>query len=276
MSYLIDSHCHLHDPEFFSQEQQQQALDNALKHNVRQIICVGTSDKDSKTARAFAESHQNIFWAYGIHPEEAAEKTADYRPRASQKLIAIGEIGLDYHYDGYDRSAQIQLLEKMLSLAVSMNLPCSFHVRDALPDFFAILDNFPSLKPSVLHSFTDSKKNLETALNKGLCIGLNGIATFANLDCYRVFDPCLLDRLVLETDAPFLTPAPKRGKINEPGNIAHIASWVSEKTGVSVAIVAEKTSNNVRKIFNLPNPEGVSFAGDRKPSRSGAFCDPCA
>lgn len=265
MSYLIDSHCHLHDPEFFSPEQQQAALEDALKNNVRQLICIGTSDKDSKTAQAFAESHENVFWTYGIHPEEAKNYHIDIKK--SDKLVGIGEIGLDYHYEVFDKNLQIKLLEEALAQATLLSLPCSFHVRDALPDFFAILDNFPNLKPSVLHSFTDSKKNLETALNRGLYIGLNGIATFANLDCYRTLAPELLDRLVLETDAPFLTPAPKRGKINKPGNIAHIASWLSEKIGVSVETVAETTSNNVRKIFNLPNPEGVSYSS-RNPDRN--------
>ncbi|MBQ6130093.1 TatD family hydrolase [Candidatus Saccharibacteria bacterium] len=262
--YLIDSHCHLHDPEFFTPEQQLDFLEDARQQNVRQIICIGTSPADSLRARAFAESHENVFWSYGIHPEEAVKKEdfkSLFEVLKSSSLVAIGEIGLDYHYPSFDKQSQWRLLEQMLSLAIDLSLPCSFHVRDALPDFFAIVHNFPSLKPSVLHSFTDSKTNLNRALDQGFYLGLNGIATFANLDCYRTLTPELLDRLVLETDAPFLTPAPKRGKINKPGNIAHIASWLSEKLGVSVSQVAEKTSNNVRKVFNLPNPEAISCPG---------------
>lgn len=146
----------------------------------------------------------------------------------------------------------------MLDLAIKLDLPCSFHVRDALDDFFAIARNFPALKPSVLHSFTDSPKHLAYALANGFYIGLNGIATFAHLDCYQNLTPDFLDYCVLETDAPFLTPAPNRGKINEPGNIKDIATWLANKLGVSETQVAEKTTHNARTIFHLPNPQPIS------------------
>lgn len=256
-NYLVDSHCHLHDREFFSNDEAEKMLKTALSRDVKQIICIGTSHDDSLAAEKFANSHADTFWTYGIHPESAKEAVfQEFSVETREKLVAIGEIGLDYHYPGFDKSAQIRLLEEMISFSISKNLPCSFHVRDALPDFFAVLDNFPKLKPSVLHSFSDSKKNLEIALGKGLFIGINGLITFANLDCYKGIDSSILDRVVLETDAPFLTPTPNRGKINEPGNIKDIASYLSTKLGVSEEIIAEKTTKNVRKIFNLPNPGG--------------------
>lgn len=260
MSYLIDSHTHLHDRQFFSSEQAEEMLKTASARGVQQIICIGTDPADSAAARDFAESHEDVFWTYGIHPEEAEKiDSVPKSPiRATSKLVAIGEIGLDYHYPDYDKFAQWRLLERMLDLAVSLDLPCSFHVRDALPDFFSIIDNFPRLKPSVLHSFSDSRENLERGLEKGFYFGVNGLATFANLDCYKSLSPSFLDRVVLETDAPFLTPVPKRGKINEPGNIADIANWLSTKLGVSPDFVAEKTTNNVHTLFNLPHPEPKS------------------
>ena len=252
--YLIDSHCHLHDREFFSKEQAEEMLKTAKENNIKQIICIGTNHADSLAARDFAKAHDDVFWTYGVHPEEA---NADHRSQAQNShslLVAIGEVGLDYHYEGYDKHAQWRLLEEMLSLAVDLNLPCSFHVRDALTDFFAVVKNFPKLKSSVLHSFTDSKENLEKALESGFYIGVNGIATFANLDCYKTLTPNFLDHAVLETDAPFLTPEPKRGKINEPGNIKYIAEWLANKIGVSPDLVAEKTTKNVKQLFNLPYP----------------------
>ncbi len=261
MPYLIDSHCHLHDREFFSEEEAEKILKTAQKRNIKQIICVGTSVEDSKSAKNFAGFHENIFWTFGIHPESADNSSRNYdiiSEITDQKLVAIGEIGLDYHYPGYDKSAQFRLLEEQIDLAISLDLPCSFHVRDALSDFFAIVSNFSKLKPSVLHSFSDSKENLEIALEKGFYVGMNGLATFANLDCYKNLDASILDRTILETDAPFLTPAPNRGKINEPGNIADIASWLSTKLGVSETEVAEKTTKNVLKLFNLPNPREVA------------------
>ncbi|MBQ6320776.1 TatD family hydrolase [Candidatus Saccharibacteria bacterium] len=255
MSYLIDSHTHLHDREFFTGEQAEQMLANARNLNVRQVICIGTSHADSLAARDFAATHSDVFWTYGTHPEYAADYLVDCQK--SDKLVAIGEVGLDYHYPNYDKAKQWRLLEEMLNLAIELDLPVSFHVRDALPDFFAIFDNFPQLRPSVLHSFSDSKQNLEIALSKGLYIGVNGLATFANLDCYKEATPELLDRIVLETDAPFLTPVPKRGIINESGYVKYVADYLSTKLGVSADLVAEKTTKNVRQIFHLPNPWGT-------------------
>ena len=259
MSYLIDSHTHLHDREFFPNQQAEDMLARARKNNVLQVICIGTSRADSLAAKSFAESHPDVFWTYGVHPEEAGKDTAGFPQELKannlpHNLVAIGEVGLDYHYPDYDKSAQWRLLEEMLDLAVNIGLPCSFHVRDALPDFFSIVKNFPNLKPSVLHSFSDSKQNLETALSSGFYIGVNGLATFANLECYKTLTPDFLDHCVLETDAPFLTPAPKRGKINESGYIKYIAEFLANKLGVSADLVAEKTTKNVRIIFNLPNP----------------------
>lgn len=230
-------------------------LKTAKSRGVEQIICIGTSHEDSLNAKEFAKSHKDTFWTYGIHPESSGNY--NIKCEKNNKLVAIGEIGLDYHYPRYDRDAQLKLLEQMLQLSIDLELPCSFHVRDALPDFFAVLKNFSNIRPSVLHSFSDSKENLEYALNQGFYIGINGLATFANLDCYKDLTPDFINHCILETDAPFLTPYPNRGKINEPGNIADIARWLSHKLGVSEARVAEKTTNNARKIFHIPNPESA-------------------
>ncbi len=260
MSYLIDTHCHLHDREFFTEAQAKTMLENAHARGIRQIICIGTNNDDSLAARDFAKKHDNVFWTYGIHPEFARDSSCsgtrtkpEHEP--SSKLVAIGEVGLDYHYPGYDRQKQIELLEQMLDLAIQLDLPCSLHVRDAFDDFFAVIKNFPKLKPSVLHSFSDSPENLAKALSRDFYIGINGLATFANLDCYKDLASDFLSRVILETDAPFLTPVPNRGKINEPGNVADVASWLAKKIGVSSDKIAEWTTKNARTIFNLPHPE---------------------
>ena len=190
-------------------------LENAHARGVRQVICIGTSHQDSLNASAFAESHQDVFWTYGTHPE--ASNDYEINCKKSKGLVAIGEVGLDYHYPGYDRDEQIRLLEESIDLAIKLSLPCSFHVRDAMSDFFSVVKNFPKLKPSVLHSFSDTKENLEYALENGFYIGVNGLITFAGLDCFKQTTPDFLDHCILETDAPFLTPEPNRGKINEPG-----------------------------------------------------------
>lgn len=243
---LIDTHCHLHDPEWFTPEQQADFLQNAHQNGVEKIICIGTNPEDSLVARDFATQHKNVFWTYGIHPEFAGlNQTPDNLLRDSAQLpCAIGEIGLDYHYEGYNRNVQIQLFEQMLQLARDFHLPVSLHLREAFADAFAVLDNFPEVT-GVVHSFTGSKKDLKNALNRGFAIGINGLVTYTT--------PALppLGNMVLETDAPFLTPIPFRGTINKPGYVKVIATYLAEKLGVAESEVMEQTTKNARKIFQI-------------------------
>ncbi len=241
-SYLIDTHCHLHDREFFTAEQAETMLGRAKDANVQKIICIGTSAKDSINARDFATAHPNVFWTYGIHPEYAHDK-ADVLAN-NDRLVAIGEIGLDYHYDNYDRQAQIHLFEQMLQLALDNNLPVSLHIRGAFEDAFAILDNFPQIR-GVIHSFTGSKKDLKKALARDFYIGVNGLATYSTLP----MPP--LERILLETDAPFLTPVQFRGTMNEPSYVREVATYLSEKLGVAETNLMEQTTKNARKIFQI-------------------------
>ena len=183
---LIDTHCHLHDKEFFSAEEAEECLKRARARGVEKIICIGTSHEDSLAARDFAATHDNVYWTYGIHPEWAASESrlGAFRSAAARglapaargdgpagrgpewgSLAAIGEVGLDYHYADYDRTAQIKLFEQMLQLATDYNLPVSFHVREAFADFFPVVANFPNIR-GVVHSFTDSKKVLKRILNE--------------------------------------------------------------------------------------------------------------
>ncbi len=278
---LIDTHCHLHDLQWFTPDQQAEFLQNAHESGVEKIVCIGTNHEDSLKARDFAATHDGVYWTYGIHPEfvntisevselvsspfrESPEATAedeDARPpqrRADATscpekdgsvgsetlLIAIGEVGLDYHYPGYNRSAQIKLFEQMLQLAKDYDLPVSLHIREAFTDAFAVLDNFPETQ-GVVHSFTGSKKELKRALERGFYIGVNGLATYTT--------PPLppLERILLETDAPFLTPVPFRGTINKPGYVKQIAAYLATKLEVTELEIAEQTTKNARQIFKI-------------------------
>ena len=154
-------------------------------------------------------------------------------------------MGLDYHYDGYNREAQIKLFEKMLQLAQDNDLPVSFHIREAYQDFFPVVANFPKIR-GVVHSFTDSKKVLKRVLNETeFYIGVNGLATYSTLPTPP------LERILLETDAPFLTPVPFRGIINEPAYIHEIAEWLAAKLGTEFKIIERETTNNARKLFGI-------------------------
>ncbi len=245
---LIDTHCHLHDREFFTAEQAEEMIKRAHENGVKKIICIGTSHEDSLAARDFAEAHENVFWTYGIHPENASKEgvLTDISATPSlSKLVGIGEVGLDYHYDGYDRDAQIKLFREMLQLAKDNDLPVSFHVREAFDDFFEIVKDFPEVK-GVVHSFTDSKKTLRRILNEtNFYIGVNGLATYSTLPTPP------LERILLETDAPFLTPKPFRGIINECAYVRNIAEWLSEKLGESIEVIEKETTKNGERLYRI-------------------------
>ncbi|MDO4759752.1 MAG: TatD family hydrolase [Candidatus Saccharibacteria bacterium] len=241
---LIDSHCHLHDREFFTKEEAEQAIKKAAAADVTKIICIGTDPDDSEAARIFAEKHDNVFYTYGIHPSEC-QKFAVKKPISSNKLVAIGEIGLDYHYAPETREDQIKLFEELLQLATDKNLPVSFHIREAFDDFFGIIQNFPKIR-GVVHSFSDSKKTLKRILNEtDFYVGLNGLATYSTLPTPP------LEKILLETDAPFLAPTPYRGTKNEPAYIKEIAGWLAEKTATTLDEVAKITSENVQNLFGI-------------------------
>ena len=242
---LIDSHCHLHDREFYTTKQAEECLERARIAGVKKVVCIGTSHEDSRAACEFAASHENVYWTYGIHPENTGQGSTTFEPCSKKQLVAIGEVGLDYHYDGYDRDAQIRLFEQMLQLAIDNNLPVSFHIREAFEDFFPVVANFSGLR-GVVHSFTDSKKVLRRILEEtDFYIGVNGLATYSTLP----LPP--LDRILLETDAPFLAPVPHRGEPNEPAYIAEIAKWLSFKLEIPSAEVAKVTTTNTTTLFAL-------------------------
>lgn len=227
-------------------------LKRAFDCGVEKVVCIGTDPEDSLVARDFANNHKSVYWTYGIHPEmvskdlgiESLDHTSIFQ-KCQDLPVAIGEVGLDYHYDGYNRVAQIKFFEQMLQLAKDNSLPVSFHVREAYDDFFPIIENFPNLR-GVVHSFTDSKKNLRKILNNtDFYVGVNGLATYSTLP----LPP--LERILLETDAPFLAPIPHRGETNEPSYIADIAKWLANKLEIDIDKVSEATTKNTRALFDI-------------------------
>ena len=153
--------------------------------------------------------------------------------------------------ENYNKKAQIVLLEQMLDIATRMNLPVCLHVRDAFPDIFGILDNFPNLK-GVFHSFSDSESNLKEVLRRDFYIGINGLATFANLSCYKNLEKNIpLEKILLETDAPFLTPVPKRGIINEPAYVKFVAEEVAKIKEMPIEELVNATTVNAERFFRI-------------------------
>ncbi|MDN5819633.1 MAG: TatD family hydrolase [bacterium] len=247
---VIDSHCHIHDSEFYGDDREQ-VYERAVQSDV-DIICIGTNQQSSLEALQFAASHDRAWATIGVHPHDSKDgwgEIASLLNADISKIVGIGEIGLDYCYDNSPRQTQVAALEAQLQLAVDNNLPVSFHVREAYDDFWSIFDNFPGLR-GVLHSYTDDSDNLERALSRGLYIGVNGISTFAR-DKQAVFNMIPLDKMLLETDAPFLTPVPFRGKVNEPAYVRNIAEYHGSQRDISTDEIIKQTTINAQTLFGF-------------------------
>ena len=257
---FIDTHCHIHDDEHAFDIPA--VLARAKKAHVSQLIVVGTSSESSEQAVRFAQSYTGCFASVGLHPHDAhlGEDTFETIARLapSPKVVAIGEFGLDFYYNNSPKTDQLQALEYQLFLAQSLNLPCIFHVREAFDEFWPVFDRFSGIS-GVIHSFTATTRELDKALERGLYLGLNGIMTFTRdqkqLDAAKHVPA---NRLVLETDTPFLTPTPKRGTINEPANVELVAAFLARLRGESLEELSKATTLNARTLFRLPVSDHLS------------------
>ena len=252
---MIDAHAHIHEINF--PFKWSEMIGRAHINGVYRIITVGTTLEDSKAAIKFAEQHDDIFALIGIHPNEAVDGDVDDFAKIIQnhpKVVGFGDIGLDYHYKDSNNTPEKQkeLLRWQLNLAIKYNLPVSFHVRDAYSDFWQLFDEFNGKIQGVLHSFTDSEENLQEGLKRGLFIGVNGIVTFVQ-DLSEIISKCPLDRVILETDSPFLTPIPFRGQKNQPANVLEVAKTLAKIHKVALIDVDKITTDNTKRLFSIPS-----------------------
>lgn len=253
---FVDTHCHLHFKKFGAPNQE--AYQRSLEAGVNRIICVGTTLNDSQGAIDFAEGLNGIWAAAGVHPHDAEEflKTAD-GPQilagmlGQPKVVAIGEIGLDYYKSQTPQDIQEKALRAQIEAGLPSGLPFIFHVRDAWRDFWRIFDDYQNLT-GVVHSFSSGTNQLNSALDRGLYIGLNGIMTFtkdeAQLEAARRVP---LERLLLETDAPFLSPMPFRNEVCEPQHIVTIAEFLAKLRGQAIEDLSKSTTDNAVRLFGL-------------------------
>lgn len=260
---LVDTHAHIHFKDSF--EDLPEVLSNARDNGVTKIITVGTDLESSQEAIALATNPEfnapktgvELFATIGLHPHDAksAPETLDQLTALARqnkdKIVAIGECGLDYYRNNSPRADQIKAFESQIELALELNLPLIFHVRDAWDDFFDIVANTENIR-GVIHSFTGGPEQVEAANQNGLYFGLNGIMTFTKdqtqLEAAKLIPA---DKLLLETDCPYLSPVPLRGKRNEPANIAIIAKFLAELRGVDLADLAKQTTANADKLFKI-------------------------
>jgi len=247
---LVDTHCHIHEADYPLPVDD--VFDDARGNGVTHFICVGTSEDSSRRAVAFATDYKDTFAVVGVHPHDTKYGYGQIAELATKTgVVGVGEIGLDYYYEYSSRETQQKALEAQIDIALQNNLPISFHVRDAFEDFWPIFRNFHGIR-GVLHSFTDSQANLDKGLAEGLCVGINGISTFTKSDAQQAaFDSIPTDRILFETDAPFLTPSPFRGKINQPAYLRLVAEYHASRRGLSLDEIADITTTNARSLFTL-------------------------
>lgn len=252
---IIDTHCHIHSVDY---SLSMDVIDQNCHHaSVDGLICVGTDAADSERAMQFVQNRANSWAAIGIHPHEAKNGQPEFdrlralANRRDPKVVAIGECGLDYFYGHSTPSEQETALRYQIELALEYDLPLVFHVREAFDDFWPILNDYQGIR-GVVHSFTDTQQHADEAISRGLYIGVNGIATFTKNDWQlEVVRRIPLEFMLLETDAPFLTPAPLRGKVNEPAYVSHTAAFVSKLRDMPISELTEHTTANARRLFSL-------------------------
>lgn len=256
---LIDTHAHLHDPVFPIDSEA--ALRRARSVGVEKLIMIGTNAEQSAAAVAFAEGHDKVWASVGLHPHEAqkSEDISQIKKLAeADKVVAIGECGLDYYYLNAPKTHQREAFRKQLAVARALSLPVSLHIRgeDDKPDnvyrdIWSIWDEFDGLS-GVVHSFSAGLKQMDEALERGLYIALNGIMTFStDPEHIMVMRDVPMERLLLETDSPYLTPVPYRGKVNEPKYVELTAAHIAEVKGVTKQTLASKTSANAETLFSI-------------------------
>jgi len=261
---LVDSHCHLDFPDFA--EERDDVVARAGEAGVGIMVTICTRIRRFDAVHAIAAAYDNVYCSVGTHPHNADEELdisaeqiieyADY-----DKVVAIGEAGLDYYYDNAPRAAQAAGLRRHIEAARRTGLPLVIHARDADEDMAAILteETGKGAFPAVLHCFSSGDALAWTGIELGLYVSFSGILTFKASGQLRELAAALPeDRILVETDAPYLAPVPKRGKRNEPSFVRHTAAVLAEARGVSEEEVAAITTENFFRLFNkIPRPSGL-------------------
>src|SRR6266850_6902000 len=253
--YLVDAHCHLGDGAFDSDREV--VLERARAAGVGHVVVIGESLAGSEKAVGLARSQRGLSATVGVHPHEASSWSADVAARvrellATPEVVAVGETGLDYHYMHSPRDAQRRAFEAHLQLGLELGKPVIVHARDADDDMAAILRSLapaPRAPVVVLHSFSSGDAVWEAGMDVGAYFSFSGMITFRNWTRTDRLTACPPDRLLLETDAPYLAPVPHRGKRNEPGFVRAVAERAAVLRGESFDELARRTTENARRCF---------------------------
>lgn len=251
---LVDSHCHLNHPKLAADLND--VLCRAGLAGVSRMVVVGYDLSSSREAVSLANAHPSVLAAVGVHPHEADQydsRAADALAELARgdRVVAYGEVGLDYHYDHSPRPIQRATFERQLDEAARLGLPVIIHSREAADDTRAILSDYaPLAAGGVMHCYPYGADQVDWVLEMGLHIGLTGIVTFPKGEEARQVAACVpLDRLLIETDAPYLAPVPYRGRTNEPAYVSIVAEAIGRVRGVDASEIAATTTRNAGKLF---------------------------
>lgn len=260
MKQMIDSHAHL-DEERFDEDRDE--LIKSLKENAISYVINPSSDMEtSRRVVELSNKYDNIFAAVGIHPHDAEgfkEEDLDELRELSkdERVVAIGEIGLDYYYDNSPREIQKEVFRKQLQLSHELDLPVIIHTRDAMGDTYDILKEFEGRVRGVMHCYTGSIEMAEKFMKLGFYISLAGPVTFKNaVNVREMAKQIPLERLLIETDSPYLAPVPNRGKRNDPTNVRYVADMLANLKEIQIDKIIEHSRENTVKLFSL---KGVVF-----------------
>lgn len=252
MLEYIDSHAH-YDSEQFDPDRDE-LLNRVHNSGVSRIVNMGCNLERSRLSVEYADKYPFVFAAVGIHPEDVVGTPSDYleylkKWAKNPKTVAIGEIGLDYHYEGFDPALQKRIFEEQLDLAAELSLPVVIHSRDAAEDTMSILRRRGTVN-GVMHCFSGSAETAKQVLALGMNISFTGVLTFKNARrSIEALEAVPMDRLMLETDCPYMSPEPNRGKRCDSSMIVHIIQKIAEVKGVSPELVAKQTTENTIKLF---------------------------
>ena len=249
---FIDTHMHISEefgvkPDLF--------VKNAIDNNVKIMIASFCEKDDLELSTFYVEKYKNIYAAIGYHPEVTNNivdkdiKILEDKIKSNKKIVAIGEIGLDYYWDKNNKDEQKELFRRQLMLAQKLNLPVVIHSRDSIADTYDILSEFKV--QGVIHCFSGSVEMAKRFINLGFLLGIGGVVTFKNSNLYKVIEQIPIESIVLETDSPYLTPEPNRGKTNESSNILYIAKKIADIKNIDISQVETITTNNAFRIFDL-------------------------
>jgi TatD DNase family protein len=253
---LVDSHCHL---DFAPEAERAEIIARARRAGVRTLLTISTKLEEFPLVRSIAESDPDIWCSVGVHPHEAAAEAGTTTAALvgltrHPKVVGIGETGLDFYYEHSPKEQQAAIFRAHLSAAKESGLPIIVHTRDADPETIAILEAVRA-PAGVIHCFSTGRELAEAALKLGFYISLSGIVTFKNAQALRdIVQDLPLDRILVETDAPYLAPVPLRGKTNEPAFITHTAALVAQIKGLTAEELARVTTENFFRLFVKAQP----------------------